>query len=147
MCYMLILSTDSDTDLSQHNSDLLAFDRQLPPLVEADELNFPNKWFVASRDGCSCGFRHLHTGAIELGFDTPKEWYEEEPEDIAATLEFVAVIKALIGKGQQVDCIDVWGHETSSSTTVETMSVELSELQPDAFRFMEARHFVFSGAA
>jgi hypothetical protein len=144
---MLLLSTDSEKDLSQHNSKLIAFKRELPPLAEVLELRFLNKWFVASREGCSCGFRHLHTSAIDLGFDTPQEWYEEDPEDIAATLEFVAVIQALIGNGQQVDCIDVWGHETASSTTVDTISVNLSALQSGAFRLMEGYHFVFSHTA
>ena len=144
MCYMLLLSTDSNADLTKHNSALVAFERELPPLAEMQELRFPHKWFVASRDGCSCGFRHLHTSAIDLGFDTPQEWYNEEPEDIAATLEFVAVVHDLLRNGSQVDCIDVWGHETQSSTTAETIEVGLSELKPDAFRFMERRHFVFN---
>ena len=147
MCYMLILSTSSKAELSKHNSALLKFEKELPPLAECKELKYQHRWFVGSRHSCSCGFRHLQTSAVELGFDLPQDWYEEEGEDIAATKEFFAVVHSLITGGFAVDCIDVWGHETEESTTIETIEVPIGNIPPGNFRFMEARHFVFSKSA
>jgi len=144
---MLIFSTSSEADLSKHNSGLLKFDKELPPLAECNELKYQYRWYVGSRDGCSCGFRHLHISAVELGFDLPQDWYEEEDEDIAATMEFFEVVRSLVADGYEVDCIDVWGHQTDVSTTVETMELLIGDMPPGKFRLMEARHFVFSKAA
>lgn len=144
---MLILSTSSETDLSKRNSGLLKFDKDLPPLAEREEMKYKYRWHVGSRDGCSCGFRHLHISAVELGFDFPQDWYEEESEDIAATMEFIEVVRSLVEGGHSVDCIDVWGHQTDVSATVETIEVPIGDMPLGKFRFMEARHFVFKKAA
>ena len=147
MCYMILLSTDSDTDLSVRNTSLVQFSRELPPLGQVTALGFPHKWFVASRDACSCGFRHLHSSAIDLGFDVPQDWYHEEPEDLAATKEFVAVVQSLLAGGASVDCIDVWGHETATADLAGTMPVSLDSIGASAFRFMEGYRFTFASAA
>jgi hypothetical protein len=147
MCYMVLLSTTADVDLTVHNSNLLKCSLELPPLAEAALLKFPHQWFVASREGCSCGFRHLHTSAIELGFDVPQDWLKEEPADIAATLEFVGLVRILIGRGDQVDCIDVWGHESDTANLAGTIHIDLLHVASAAFRFMEGYRFVFGRAA
>jgi hypothetical protein len=89
MCYMLLLSTESPEDLSSHDDALVFLSRNLPPLAEVGLLAHPYKWFVGSRHGCSCGFRHLYIDSVTLGFAEPEDWYSEEVEDIQATLQFV----------------------------------------------------------
>jgi hypothetical protein len=143
---MVLLSTTSDADLSAGNSAVLICNRELPPLAEVSLLEFPNKWFVGSRDGCSCGFRHLHTSAVELGFDTPKDWYPEESEDLSATLEFVGLVRQLLASGAYVDCIDAWGHESDTPVIAGTRSVDIANMPAEAFRFMENHRFVFGDA-
>jgi len=140
---MILLSTDSEVDLTKFNSKSVEFDSELPPLVEINELKYKNRWLLGSRDGCSCGFRHLHTSAVELGFDVPQDWYEEAPEDIESTLEFAEVVLGLVQTGAKVDCIDVWEHATSESTTEDILPVAISSMPKQNFRFMECRHFVF----
>ena len=139
MCYVVFLSTTCPDDLSEHNSALLRFERELGNEASIGLLENPNRWRVESRSGCGCGFRHLT--APELGFSTPADWYPEEAEDIAATGEFFAVVTALTAAGGNVDCVDAW-----SGTKVEDirgMEVTVASLQPGEFRFFENHHFVF----
>ena len=73
MCYMILLSTDSEADLSLYNDKLIEFTSELPGLAEEALLNHPKKWFVGSQHGCSCGFRHLYVTSVELGFGVPED--------------------------------------------------------------------------
>jgi hypothetical protein len=83
MCYQLVLSTDSPEDLSRHDDDArVTFTRELPGVPEEALLAYPHRWFVGSRHGCSCGFRHLHVSSVELGFGEPVDWYPEELDDV-----------------------------------------------------------------
>jgi hypothetical protein len=73
MCYMVYISTDCADDLSVHTSDLVRFEK---PTVEKQRpcpriLKHEHKWFVGSKSGCSCTFRHLCRGSIGLGFGQP----------------------------------------------------------------------------
>jgi hypothetical protein len=144
MCYMVLLSTDSPKDLTECNDSLISFSRELPPLAEALQLSYPNKWFVGSRHNCSCGFRHLYIGSVELGFGQPEEWFPEETEDIEATVCFVNVIRNLLADGASVDCIDAWGHESSHANLSGTVAVDLSGMGVLEFRFFENHRFVFT---
>ena len=66
---------------------------------------------------------------------------EEEENEIAATLIFIKVIRKLIDRGAKVDCIDTWfGPEPSD---IQLMSVDLSVIEDDQFRFFENYHFLF----
>ena len=143
MCYMLLLSTDSPEDLSANNDSHIAFSRELPGLPEETMLTYPHKWFVGSRHGCSCGFRHLYVGSVELGFGEPVDWYEEENEDIEATLRFVRIINGLLQSGAGVECIDAWRYEDKPPQLSGTIEVDLSEITDRAFRFYENHRFVF----
>jgi hypothetical protein len=140
---MLLLSTDFAGDLSARNDNLISFSAELPPLAEKALLEHPNKWFVGSRQGCSCGFRHLYISSVVLGFGEPEDWFPEDPEDIEATLRFVAIVRELVGQGAHVDCIDVWGLSTESASIEGTIHVDLSQLDDRAFRFFEDHRFVF----
>ena len=141
MCYALYLSTDNQKDLTKHNSDLVRFE----PILNDDENHFTmllknrNKWYVGSKSGCSCTFRHLKS--IELGFGEPEDWYREDQDEIDATKELFHLIEQIIFSEDQVDCISIW--EGSDPEDVVKMDVQLSLLSEVSFRFFDNHHFVF----
>ena len=144
MCYLVFISTDSDQELSSHNSSLISFEKNLgncdPEIVSL--LKYSQKWFVKSISDCSCTFRHLHS--IELGFGEPVDWYEEESEEIEATKAFYELIVNLISAGYQVDCISIW--EGTKIEQIRYLEVDLFSMSRDSFRFFENHHFSFKGS-
>jgi hypothetical protein len=145
MCYMTFLSTNSPEDLALGNGPLVQFSRDMPGLPEERYLEHAHKWFIASRFGCSCGFRHLTVASVELGFGEPEDWYPEEAEDIQATLQVMAAIRRLVNAGAQVDCVDAWAHgQIEAAELAGTLSVDLTVVGDAAFRFFENHRFVFS---
>ena len=142
MCYSVYLSTDFEGDLSQHNTELIRFakDFQDTERQALDLLQDHNVWYVGSRAGCSCTFRHLHS--IELGFGEPVDWYAEDQDEIEATGIFYNIVSSLVDAGSQVDCIDIWagakGHQ------IKRLAVNVTSTSRAAFRFFENHHFVFS---
>lgn len=143
MCNELILSTDSPEDLTKWNTGLLVFSKDLPDSPFLDLLDYNHQWYIGSRDGCSCGFRHLISH--ELGFGPPVDWYEEDPLALAATIEFVKVARHLIGQGHSVDCVDYWF--TSPVEICQTQEVDLSLLSENDFRFFQDFHFRFTNSS
>jgi hypothetical protein len=143
VCYMVILSTSSSEDLTQYNTELLKFEARLPGLGEENELASPQKWFVGSKDGCSCAFRHLHTSAVELGFGAPEDWYPEEQDDIDATKQFYSVVSKLVSDGYSVDCVDTWDHQKGESSLSGMEIVSIGAVKPSEFRFYENYKFEF----
>jgi hypothetical protein len=139
MCYALILSTTSSSDLSQFNSEEIGFDKNTPDRLPFNQLLYPNKWYVGSRTGCSCSFRHLY--GPEFDFGIPEDWFPEEKSDVEATLTFIRLVRSLILKGEKVDCIDVW--EGNNTESPHLMSVNLSRIRDAEFRFFENHHFDF----
>lgn len=140
MCYQLYLSTSSTENLSQYNSDWISFgnsdhlDDRYTAIVENER-----KWYVGSKSGCSCTFRHLAGG--DLNFDEPQDWLPEEQDELKATAELYRVIASLVQGGEKVDCLDLWpGAEPAK---IKTMSVNLSVVPEKAFRLFEDYHFVF----
>src|SRR5262245_2689910 len=105
MCYALLLSTTSSDDLSQLNTDAVKFNA-IPERLSSNHLLYPHKWYIGSRTGCSCSFRHLYGPEFEFG--VPEDWFPEEQSDIEATLQFIRLIRSLITKSEKVDCIDLW---------------------------------------
>ncbi len=145
MCYVVLLSTTSDADLARHNSEFLRFERELPGCAAVAALRYPNRWYVGSKSGCSCTFRHLHS--TELGFGPPVDWYPEEADEIAGTLAFVAVVREIVEAGARVDCVDAWTKEAGTNTAGERLEVDLGEVGDADFRFFEDRHFDFVDTA
>jgi hypothetical protein len=141
MCYVLLLSTTSDADLTTFNSDALRFTKELPDIADVAKLEFPHRWYVGSRSGCSCGFRHLYS--IELGFGEPVDWFEEQPEDVEATLELIRVIRELSDRGEGVDCVDAWDHREMQPVAETTLEVDLANVSDTQFRLFENHHFIF----
>ncbi|OHB76399.1 MAG: hypothetical protein A2Z25_18050 [Planctomycetes bacterium RBG_16_55_9] len=143
MCYFLYLSTDDNTDLTAHNSELVRFDRNLDQGEEVplDVLQFAHKWYVASKTGCSCTFRQFCS--TEGGFDVPQEWCYEEPDAIQATQQFYDVVAELIGRGKHVDCLSWW--VDSPVDKIVSMNLGLTTVSKETFLFLENRHYIFSG--
>ena len=139
MCHELVLSTQTNLDLTQFNTNLLEFSKDLPESPFVEKLNHSEKWYVGSRTGCSCGFRHLTHP--ELGFGPPVAWDPESDEDIAATLEFLKVVHHLTALGAAVDCVDYWS--TSPIADYQVLKVDLHQQPGDHFRFFENHHFIF----
>ncbi|MCI0549407.1 MAG: hypothetical protein L0287_00475 [Anaerolineae bacterium] len=139
MCYELILSTTSDEDLSQYNREEIRFNQNVPDYLPVNRLLYPNQWYVGSRTGCSCSFRHLYEP--DLGFSIPEDWFPEEESDIEATQIFVRLVRSLLAKGENVDCIDSWH---GNKEPFPPMSVNLGQIQDGEFRFFENYHFDFS---
>ncbi len=142
MCYLVYISTDFDGDLAQHNSGLINFEKDIsegdPDII--DLLLHKNPWYVGSKAGCSCTFRHLHS--IELGFGEPVEWYAEDPDEIDATRLFYDLVIDLISSSNQVDCIQIW--TGTKKDQIKRLEVNLASISRKAFRFFENHHFVFS---
>jgi hypothetical protein len=141
MCYILLLSTTSEEDLTKYNNEFVRFTRDLPVITDTEKLKYKNRWYIGSRTGCSCAFRHLYS--IELGFHEPVEWYEEEPDDIEATLQLIRLIRSLVEKGEGVDCMDTWEHQDTDPISEVELEVDLAKVSNAAFRFFENHHFLF----
>jgi len=139
VCYSIYLSTDSDQDLSSRNSDLVRFKKEPIPEPYQSQLRYPNQWYVGSKSGCSCTFRHLYS--VKLGFGEPVEWYEEDQHEIAATLTFIKVIRQILKQGFIADCVDSW--EGTQPEEMIEISVNLEDIGDEQFRFFENHHFLF----
>jgi hypothetical protein len=138
---MVYISTDSSSDLTDRNSELVRFEKVTN--LESDPclsvLEFPNKWEVGSKSGCGCTFRHLYIESVQLGFSEPEDWYQEEKDELDATRELYQALNDILESGYQVDLVDRWeGAEPSDITTVE---VSLGEVSEAAFRMFEDHKF------
>lgn len=139
MCYALYMSTDSPEELTVLNSEFVRFERIDDP--EADPcitlLTFPHRWYVGSKSGCSCTFRHLN--AIELGFGAPEDWYPEEQDALGATKELYRFFSRLLSTGHQVDCVDRW--QGAKPDAIRAIDVSLDEVSVESFRLFENHRF------
>lgn len=148
MCFHVYLSTDSDEDLSRENSELVYFEKE-SIYFEKDTikesivsmLEYNNKWYVGSKSGCSCTFRHLLSYDIDFGFSKPVDWYEEDEEDIAATLLFIKIVRNIIDRGNMVDCINIW--TAANKEDILEKTINLKRIADNEFRFFENHHFRF----
>ena len=100
-------------------------------------LEFPYRWYIGSKTGCSCSFRHLLS--VELGFSDPVDWYEEDQDDIDATLELYSILSKLLSAGYKVDLIDLWQGVKPDDIT--TINVSLDDVSSTAFRMFENHRF------
>jgi len=145
MCYMTVISTNSDRDLSEFNSALVQYSRDLPGIPEEKFLHYSNKWFLGSQHQCSCGFRHLDQRNKDLGFAEPVEWWPEEPEDIEATKQVFSSFKVLIEEGAKVDCVDVWASDEKNDPQLAGEEIiNFLVIPASSFRFFEGHRFEFS---
>jgi hypothetical protein len=145
MCYSVLISTDAERDLGVYNTALIRFEKDLAPEEEKvlGLMRHPHIWYVGSKSGCSCTFRHLHS--IELGFGAPEDWYPEDSDEIEATKQFYDIVSTLVSEGSRVDCISIWSGTIEDG--VQGLDVALSSIAREEFRFFENHHFnfVYSG--
>lgn len=141
MCYGVYLSTDSPKDLTGRNSELVRFVKVTDPGSDPciALLNFENTWYVESKSGCSCTFRHLHTSSVQLGFSEPVDWYPEEQDEVDATRELHKTLSEILSAGHQVDVLDRW--EGAQPDDITTLDVSLDEVPERAFRMFEDHRF------
>lgn len=145
MCYMTVLSTTSDEDLALANGSGVNFSRELPGVPEERYLRFRNRWYLGSESGCSCEFRHLGVGSIELGFGLPEAWYPEDVSSVRATSAVMAIVRRLVEGGHSVDCVDSWSHGQSEPDALAgDLPVNLADVSDEAFRFFERHRFTFA---
>ena len=135
------MSTTSDEDLSLLNTDLIRFGRPVADRYPTNALSYPNKWYIGSRTGCSCSFRHVVQP--EKGFGIPEEWFPEDALDIEATLTFIRLVRSLIAKGQCVDCVDFWESEIDKHQPPVSIKVDIGTIRDEEFKFFENHYFDF----
>ena len=139
MCYGVYISTDSSEDLTKRNSELIRFEK----ITDTNDdpytrlLDFPNRWYIGSKSGCSCTFRHLLS--IELGFSEPVDWYKEEQDEINATRELCSTFDVLLSSGHQVDLLDRWQGVKPEKIVV--LDVSLDVVDEKSFRLFENHKF------
>ena len=142
MCYLVMVSTTSEADLAALNTPLVLFSKDVSAIPEAAFLRYPNKWFLGSKDGCSCGFRHLDQNATDLGFSEPVDWWEEDQEDVDATLQVVEAFYKILHGGDKLDCIDAWANDSKEPKNLAgDLVVDLNEVGAKSFRFFEGYRF------
>jgi hypothetical protein len=142
MCYAVVVSTTSEDDLSKLNTALVQFSRDIPEGTGQAFLRYPNKWYLGSKDGCSCAFRHLENPNVEaLGFSEPVDWSPEDQEDIEATFQVVRIFKSLLAKNSKLDCVDTWLDTDLEMEPLADLKVDLANLPESHFRFFEGYRF------
>ncbi|NND66141.1 MAG: hypothetical protein HKN19_01020 [Halioglobus sp.] len=149
MCYLTVLSTTTDQDLTAFNAEGVCFSRDLPGIPQEQFLRYPQQWYVGSAHGCSCGFRHLMAcNFSDLGFAEPVDWFEEDSEDIAATLSLVKALRQIAATGARLDCVDAWeGDSQDDAVLAGEVVVDFARISDPAFRLIEGYHLEFVGAA
>jgi hypothetical protein len=141
MCYVVHISTDTPADLTERNSELVRFEKVTDPGSDPciALLGFPRQWYVGSKAGCSCSFRHLSSSAVELGFREPEDWYKEEQDEIDATHELYGALSDILSSGHQVDLLDRWWG--TQPEDIRVLDVSLDDVTERSFRMFENHKF------
>lgn len=141
MCYRVYISTDSSEDLARRNSEFVRFekvnDSSTDPCIQL--LDFPNQWYVGSKSGCSCTFRHLVSVSTGLEFSEPEDWHKEEQDALDATRELYSTLAFLLSSGYKVDLVDRW--EGSKPENITVIDVSLDDVSEKAFWMFEDHKF------
>ncbi len=141
MCNFVYISTDSPDDLKKYNSDLVKFEPIADPasVLCYSLLKNQNKWYVASKSGCSCTFRHLLPESLSLGFHEPESWFKEDKDEIDATCELYRVLMRILESGYKLELIDHWC-DTSPDNII-PLDVNLDDVSEKEFRLFEDHKF------
>ena len=115
---------------------------ELPFELQKETPKYGNIWHVQSEAICSCSFRHA--GDINMGFGEPEDWNPEDKLDINATLQFIAIVRELLAKGNKLDCFDAWQDDIIKVSTPIDKELNLSIIKNAEFRFFENYHFIFT---
>lgn len=141
MCHMLYLSTDCGEDLSSKSTELVRFEKPSPEAASPAPrtLTHEHRWFVGSKSGCSCTFRHLIRESVSLGFRAPENWFPEQQDDIDATHELYGTLNDLVQRGHQVELLDCWSGDEDKDAV--PLDVSLADVSVDRFRLFEGHLF------
>jgi hypothetical protein len=141
MCYMVYLSTDCADDLALRSSEWVRFEavaaQASAPCPRC--LNYGHRWFVGSKSGCSCTFRHLGHESAVLGFGLPEHWCPEDQDQLEATHEFYGILKDIVERGYRVDVVDCWSGDEGDEAVA--LDVSLTAVPADHFRLFEGYVF------
>lgn len=138
MCYLTLISTTSNRDLSEFDTSLMCCSRQLPDAPARQFLRYPNQWLLTSGDGCSCAFRHLGAEHASLGFSAPLDWWPEDAEAVTATRQAFRMLQELAGEGALLDVVDVWADDQGGAPQLRgDVVVALEAVDETSFRFFE----------
>lgn len=140
MSYIIFISTDCEDDLKKRNCELVRFTRELPFDIEAGLLSNKNVWHVKSKEDSGGPFRH---SPEPNSFALPQDWYPEDKADIEATIIFMDTVRYILQNEFDVDCINMWCHDASWSGDPVKMTVDLSDIKNEEFRFFENHIFEF----
>lgn len=143
MCNLVYLATDSDEDLSVRDNELIRFERQEETVSEpvAALLELPHRWFVGSRSGCSCTFRHWMAFNGPPCFGDPEDWCPEEDDKVEATRMLYRTIECLLSLGRRVELLNSWNGEDADR--IRDLEVCLDQVPITAFRLFEGYRFRF----
>ncbi|WP_372796328.1 hypothetical protein [Pontiella sp.] len=140
MCYALYMSTDCPDDLSRQSTERIRFSR--PSSSCPSILKHEHKWYIGSKSGCSCTFRHLCHESVELGFRAPEDWYPEDRDGIDATRELYKILKDIVTRGGRVEVLDCWSGDEENKA--ELLEVSLEQVSADRFRLFEGYLFTLT---
>lgn len=81
----------------------------------------------------------------EPAFGVPEDWCHEADANIEDTAAVYDLLCRLVAEGHRVDLVDFWNGEWSGDESMEevTVTVKLSEVPREAFRFFEEYRFDF----
>ena len=79
-------------------------------------------------------------GNEQFEFSEPEDWYDEDVDDIQATVAVYKVIQQLIHNGFSVDLIDF---ENDPPEAFKEIEVDLIQVSQSSFRFFENYRFTF----
>lgn len=144
MCYELIISTNSDTDLSILNQPNIYFEK-LDNERHSSNLKYGNQYRIATMqpNGCGC---HIRNFCFELAKDFNfefmpfQDWYEELDEDFDNAQFLFQVIKNLVNQGFGVDSFLCWSGD-ENETPDKLMNVKVNEVIKEHFAFFENVYF------
>jgi hypothetical protein len=142
MCYEIILSTDSETDLSKFNCEVIKFCKEPDDIPENQVLKYANNWYLESYAGCSCTFRFGYGDTHE--FMHYEEWMNEDKEAISATKKFSGIVRNLLKQGSHLDCVVNWmGDGYKFSPNKKQLKINLLKITDSEFWFFRNHHLNF----
>lgn len=146
MCNVILISTDQWVDLSKFNCEDISFTQDLPEYVpEIHEMKFQHCWYIASFpnvEACSCHFR---IRPLELGFNMPEDWYEEDKQSIRATKIAYDLFTNLIQKNVSFEIIVSWaeGSVNTDFSIVHDIELDFTKIKRDEFCFIENSRMLY----
>ena len=146
MCNIIFISTNQWFDLSQFNCEDISFTQSLPEYVpEIHQMKFKYGWYIAGYpniEACSCYFR---IRPLDLGFNVPEDWYEEDEQSIQATKIAYDIFESLIQKNISFEIIVSWaqGSVNTDFNTIHDVELDFTKIKRDEFCFIENSRMLF----